>query len=59
MDPMTGLFLVYLLAVGCCIAVAWGVKEIVFGVGRVVGDWWRLRKQAKADFHHTYRKGER
>ena len=59
MDPMTGLFLVYLLAVGCCIAVAWGITKATFGTARWIKAQLWPTEQAKADLHHSYRKGER
>lgn len=59
MDPMVGRFLLYLGGILAAILGAIGINKALFGTAR----WIKARlwpvEQAKADLHHTYRKGER
>ena len=59
MDQFVGRFLLYVPIMGLCIGLAWYVNHNLFRAFDALAEWWRLRKQAKADLHHTYRKGER
>ena len=59
MDDMVGRFLLYLGGVLAAILAAIGINKALFGTARWIKAQLWPTEQAKADLHHTYRKGER
>ena len=59
MDDMVGRFLLFVPVIAGCVVLAIGINKALFGTARWIKAQLWPTEQAKADLHHTYRKGER